>query len=98
MCLAIPMQLIEREAHMGIVELKGVRRRVSLMLMPAAEIGDHLLIHAGCAIGTVDAAEAAETVRLLEELIAAEDGRDPLTEAGAAELPADERDPERGDA
>jgi hydrogenase expression/formation protein HypC len=72
MCLAIPMQLVDRSEHEGVVELKGVRRRVSLMLMPEARVGDHLLIHAGYAIASVDADEAAETVRLFEELIAAE--------------------------
>jgi len=72
MCLAIPMQLVDRNEHEGVVELKGVRRHVSLMLTPEARVGDHLLVHAGYAIGAVDAEEAAETVRLFEEIIAAE--------------------------
>jgi hydrogenase expression/formation protein HypC len=71
MCLAIPMQLIDRSEHEGVVELKGVQRRVSLMLTPEVQVGDHLLVHAGYAIAAVDADEAAETVRLFEELIAA---------------------------
>jgi len=73
MCLAIPMQLKERDDVSGVVELKGVRRHVSLMLYPEAQVGDHLLIHAGFAIGAVDAEEAAETVRLFEEMRAAEE-------------------------
>lgn len=72
MCLAIPMQLVDRGEHEGVVELKGVRRRVSLLLTPEAGVGDHLLIHAGYAISSVDADEAAATLRLFEELIAAE--------------------------
>jgi len=67
MCLAIPMQLMERGELDGVVELDGIRRQVSLMLLPDADIGDHLLIHAGYAIGSVDAEEAARTLELLRE-------------------------------
>lgn len=67
MCLAIPMELVERTGDEGIVELDGVRRQVSLMLMPEVELGDHLLIHAGFAIGSVDAEQAAETLAILRE-------------------------------
>ncbi len=64
MCLAIPMKLVERTEFEGIVELDGVRRRVSLMLLPDAEVGDHVLVHTGYAIGRVDEQEAAEILEL----------------------------------
>ena len=67
MCLAIPMRLTERSEIEGVVELDGVRRTVSLMLLPEAEVGQHLLIHAGYAIGAVDEAEAEITLALLRE-------------------------------
>jgi len=67
MCLAIPMRLTERTELEGEVELDGVRRTVSLMLLPEAEVGQHLLIHAGYAIGALDEDEAAETLALLRE-------------------------------
>jgi hydrogenase expression/formation protein HypC len=65
MCLAIPMQLTERGELEGTVELQGISRRISLMLLPEARIGDWLLVHAGYAIGSVDADQAAETLALL---------------------------------
>jgi hydrogenase expression/formation protein HypC len=68
MCLAIPMELIERGEYEGEVELNGVRRKVSLMLLPEAEVGEYLLIHAGYAIGKLNEEEAKETIALLEEL------------------------------
>ena len=68
MCLAIPMELVERGEFDGEVELYGVRRKVSLMLLPEAEIGEYLLVHAGYAIGKVDEEEAKETIALLEEM------------------------------
>jgi hydrogenase expression/formation protein HypC len=67
MCLAIPMRLMERSEIEGVVELDGVRRTVSLILLPDAEVGQHLLIHAGYAIGSVDEAEAQITLALLRE-------------------------------
>lgn len=67
MCLAIPMRLKERDELEGVVELDGIERRVSLMLLPDAEVGQHLLIHAGYAIGAVDEDEAAKTLELLRE-------------------------------
>ncbi|MGC8723946.1 MAG: HypC/HybG/HupF family hydrogenase formation chaperone [Acidobacteriota bacterium] len=70
MCLAIPMELKERDEYEGIVELGGVQRRVSLLLFPEAAVGDHLLIHAGFAIGRVDAEEARLTIEGLERLAA----------------------------
>ena len=67
MCLAIPMRLVERNEMEGTVELDGVRRMISLMLLPEAEVGQHLLIHAGYAIGAVDEDEAMRTLDLLRE-------------------------------
>jgi hydrogenase expression/formation protein HypC len=74
MCLALPMKLLERDEISGVVELGGVQRSVSLMLLPEAAVGDHVLVHAGYAITKVDADEAAETLRMFEQLRAAEAG------------------------
>jgi hydrogenase expression/formation protein HypC len=68
MCLAIPMRLVERADLRGTVELDGIRRAVSLMLLPEAELGDHLLVHAGYAIARLDADEARETLDLLRHV------------------------------
>jgi hydrogenase expression/formation protein HypC len=67
MCLAIPMKLIERREALGVAELDGVRREVSLMLQPEVEVGDFVLVHAGYAIGVVDEAEANATLELLRQ-------------------------------
>jgi hydrogenase expression/formation protein HypC len=68
MCLAVPMQLKERNEGLGVVEVDGVRREVSLMLLDDARVGEFLLIHAGFAIGRVDEAEAKEALELLRQL------------------------------
>jgi len=67
MCLAVPMKLLDRDDFEGTVELDGIRRTVSLMLLPDAAVGEHLLVHAGYAIGTINEEEAARTLDLLRE-------------------------------
>jgi hydrogenase expression/formation protein HypC len=67
MCLAIPMVLVERNEFEGVAEIDGVQRRISVMYVPEAEIGDYVLVHAGYAIGQVDADEAARTLEMLRE-------------------------------
>lgn len=67
MCLAIPMKLTARTEFEGTVELDGVTRTISLMLLPEAEVGEHVLVHAGYAIGAVNEDEAAKTLELLRE-------------------------------
>jgi hydrogenase expression/formation protein HypC len=63
------MQLIERSEWDGTAELRGVQRQVSLMLCPEAQVGEHVLVHAGYAIATVDAEEARKTLELLDEIV-----------------------------
>lgn len=68
MCLAIPMQVVERGEFGGRAERGGVRRDVSLVLCPEACVGDFVLVHAGYAIGVLDAEEAARTLALIERV------------------------------
>jgi hydrogenase expression/formation protein HypC len=68
MCLAVPMKLIERNDVLGVAELDGVRREVSLMLQPDAQLGDYVLVHAGYVIGMVDEDEAHATLELLRQV------------------------------
>jgi len=74
MCLAIPARVVQiSEQSLGLVEVGGVVREASFMLLPDAVVGDYVLLHAGYALQKVDEAEAEETLRLLAEL--AEAGR-----------------------
>ena len=73
MCLAVPARVIEVKEGLGLVEVGGVVREASFMLLPDVQVGDYVLLHAGYALQKVDEAEAEETIRLLAEL--AEAGR-----------------------
>lgn len=69
MCLAVPMKLTKKTDNIGFVELNGIEREVSLTLVPEAEIGNHLLIHAGFAIAVIDKQEAEETLKVIREYL-----------------------------
>lgn len=69
MCLAVPARVMEIEDMLATVEVGGIRREVSLMLLPEAAVGDYVLIHAGFAVQSIDEAEAKATSALLKELM-----------------------------
>jgi hydrogenase expression/formation protein HypC len=68
MCLAIPALIKSIKGQQGVAEIEGVTRDISLQLTPEAKVGDYVLLHTGYAISIIDAAEAAETLKLLKEL------------------------------
>ncbi len=68
MCLAVPAKIIECNGFMATVDISGVTRQVSLMLLPEAVAGDYVLIHAGFAIQSIDEEEALRTLELFKEL------------------------------
>jgi len=69
MCLAIPALIRAIEGYQAEVEIGGVKRVVSLQLVPEAKIGDYVLLHTGYAISIVDEEEAQETLRLLAQFM-----------------------------
>jgi hydrogenase expression/formation protein HypC len=68
MCLALPGKIIEIQGKMGIIEMMGVRREVSMELISDYKVGDYVLVHAGCAITKVDEEEAKKTIEIFSEL------------------------------
>jgi len=68
MCLAIPALIKSINGQQAVAEIEGVTRDISLQLTPEAKVGDYVLLHTGYAISIIDAAEAAETLKLLKEL------------------------------
>lgn len=68
MCLAVSAKIIEIQDVLATVELRGVRRSVSLMLLPEAKVGDYVLVHAGFAMQVVGEADVAEREALWAEM------------------------------
>lgn len=71
MCLAIPSRIIKIENNMATIDVEGVQREASLLLLEDARVGDYVIIHAGFAIQRLDEAAARETLDLLREAVAA---------------------------
>ena len=69
MCLAVPARIVEiGEDDQAIVDLGGVRRSVSLILVDGAAVGDYVIVHVGYALNRLDPAEAQRTLQLFEQL------------------------------
>lgn len=69
MCLAMPVLVLELTADdQAIVDLGGVRKRVSLALVDAVQAGDYVILHAGYALQKLDREEADRTLGLFADL------------------------------
>ncbi len=68
MCLAVPGKVLDRQDMLATIEVGGVTRKVSVMLLPEAQVGDFVLIHAGFAVQVIDEEEAEKTLALFKEL------------------------------
>lgn len=69
MCLAIPgkIQSIDKD-KLADVDFNGIKREVSVELVPNAEVGSYVLVHAGFAIEIVDEKEAIRSLEILDDL------------------------------
>ena len=69
MCLAIPSKVVAIKDQMGTIDVSGVRREVSLLLLPEeVTLGDFVLVHAGFAIQKIDREAAEEALKLILEI------------------------------
>jgi len=77
MCLAIPSIITRIDGRTATIDVAGVRRQTSLMLLEDARVGDYVIVHAGFAIQKLDAEAAMETLELLRRAAAAADNDSP---------------------
>ena len=56
MCLAIPSKIIYLDNDMATIDVDGVQRQASLLLLEDAAVGDYVIVHAGFAIHKIDEA------------------------------------------
>ncbi|NTU67487.1 MAG: HypC/HybG/HupF family hydrogenase formation chaperone [Chlorobiaceae bacterium] len=73
MCLAIPGKVIDiREENglkMGTVDISGTLTKACLEYVPDIVVGQYTIVHAGFALKVIDEDEAAESLKLWDELI-----------------------------
>ncbi|MDM8515350.1 HypC/HybG/HupF family hydrogenase formation chaperone [Desulfobacterales bacterium HSG16] len=69
MCLAIPSKITEISNDIATIDVDGVTRTASLLLMADAEVGEYVIVHAGFAIQKIDEIAAKESLDLLKEAV-----------------------------
>ncbi|OGP07189.1 MAG: hydrogenase assembly protein HypC [Deltaproteobacteria bacterium RIFCSPLOWO2_12_FULL_43_16] len=70
MCLAVPSKIVEIKDTIATIDVHGVRRDVSILLLPEdVNVGDYVLVHAGFAIQKIDKEAGDDAMRLINELI-----------------------------
>ena len=80
MCLAITGEIVALQGDDPLLRTAevcfgGVRREVSLACVPEADLGDHVLVHAGLAIARIDPKRAEAMRQTLDAALAAGEAR-----------------------
>lgn len=68
MCLAIPAKIIEIKDEIGTIDMDGVKRKVSLILLEDPQIGEYIIVHAGFGINKIDETAAEESLKILRQI------------------------------
>ncbi len=67
MCLAIPSKIVKIENNMATIDVDGVRREASLLMIENPKIGDYVIVHAGFAINKLNEKDALESLKAIRE-------------------------------
>ena len=88
MCIAAPAKIVEidTESNICAADFGGVRQNAKLDLLPDAEVGDYVLIHAGYAIEKLSEQAAKESLESWDELLEVLEEEDREREARFAEM------------
>ncbi|MCP4673220.1 MAG: HypC/HybG/HupF family hydrogenase formation chaperone [Desulfobacula sp.] len=70
MCLAVPSKVIEVNDSVAKVDVDGVVRDASIMLIEDVQIGDYVIVHAGFAINKLDEKAALQTIEDMRNILA----------------------------
>ena len=68
MCLAVPAKIRTIDKDQALVDFGGVTKKISLGILSDVKVGEYVLVHAGFAIGKLEAQEAQDTIKIFKEL------------------------------
>jgi hydrogenase expression/formation protein HypC len=68
MCLAIPSRIVKIKDQMAVIDVDGVTREASLLLLEDPRVGDYVIVHAGFALHKIDEETARESLALLRDV------------------------------
>jgi hydrogenase expression/formation protein HypC len=84
MCLAIPARIEQLVSDSSaIVNLGGVRKEISIVLVEDAAVGDYVIVHVGYALQKLDEDEALTTLALFAEIGELDELREELEKSGS---------------
>jgi hydrogenase expression/formation protein HypC len=81
MCLAIPSKIVKIENNIATIDVDGVRREASLLLIEDAKVDEYVIVHAGFAIHKIDEKAAQESLQLLREAASLADKEEGLADS-----------------
>jgi hydrogenase expression/formation protein HypC len=68
MCLAIPARVVALpDPDTALIDVDGVRKRISLALVENVQPGDYVIVHVGYALTRLDPEEAERTLATFAE-------------------------------
>ena len=76
MCLAVPSKITKIENGIATIDVDGVKRTASLLLVEDAKVGEYVIVHAGFALHKIDEKAAMESLSILKEAAAFVDERE----------------------
>lgn len=68
MCVAIPGKVISIEKDNALLDFGGIKKKINIFFIEDVNLGDYLLVHAGCAIEKISKDEALETLKVFKEI------------------------------
>ena len=66
MCLAFPGKIIALKNQQATADFDGVKKDINISLVPAAKVGDFVIVHAGFAISQLSTEDAWEVLQEYE--------------------------------
>ncbi|AMP88962.1 HypC/HybG/HupF family hydrogenase formation chaperone [Legionella pneumophila] len=70
MCLALPAQIDQiLEDNKAVVNLGGITKEISTVLLDQVSKGEYVIIHAGFALTKLDESEANKTLSLFDQML-----------------------------
>jgi hydrogenase expression/formation protein HypC len=69
MCLGVVGRIDEIDGDTANAEIMGVRRKISIVLVPDIKVNDYVMIHAGFAINQMEEKDARETEEMIMEVL-----------------------------
>jgi hydrogenase expression/formation protein HypC len=61
--------IVKIDDGMATIDVDGVTRKASLLLVEDAQVGDYVIVHAGFAIRKIDEEAAQESLKYLREAV-----------------------------